>query len=80
MHGTPISAVKIPTGNCCGAIKVRAQVSASVRKLPPASTDTGSRTLAQLRHATKTAILLFDEAGQELWPKLSQCALDVATT
>ena len=33
--GTPISAVKTPTGNCIGLIRVRAALSASTSRLPP---------------------------------------------
>ena len=40
--GTPISAVSTPTGSCCGASTVRARVSASSRKLPPASAQAGN--------------------------------------
>src|SRR3982751_5748261 len=40
--GTPINAVNTPTGNCCGAHMVRANVSASVTKLPPTSADAGN--------------------------------------
>ena len=40
--GTPISAVRTPTGNCCGAITVRASVSANTSIEPPASTEAGS--------------------------------------
>ena len=31
-------------------------------------------------NTAKATVLRLDEAGQELWPELSQCGLDVATT
>jgi hypothetical protein len=36
--------VSTPTGSCCGAITVRARVSASTSRAPPASTLAGSST------------------------------------
>ena len=39
--GTPMSAVKMPTGSCCGAHAVRAAVSAIVSSAPPSSTESG---------------------------------------
>ena len=42
--GAPISDVTTPTGSCCGASMVRASVSASTRKLPPASAAAGTST------------------------------------
>ena len=41
-HRHPISAVSTPTGNCIGAITVRAAVSAAVSNAPPASVAAGS--------------------------------------
>src|SRR6186713_1040871 len=40
--GTPSNAVNTPTGSCCGAHTVRANVSASVTKLPPTNADAGN--------------------------------------
>ena len=40
--GTPSSAVSTPTGNCKGAQRLRARVSATTSRLPPASTEAGS--------------------------------------
>ena len=40
--GTPIRAVRTPTGNCCGAMMLRASVSARVSNAPPARVTAGS--------------------------------------
>ena len=40
--GTPSRAVMTPTGSCCGASRVRARVSASTSRLPPARAAAGS--------------------------------------
>ena len=45
--GTPIKAVSTPTGSCCGAITVRAKVSATTSRLPPASADAGKKVFAK---------------------------------
>src|SRR5579885_1168425 len=39
--GTQIIVSRMPSGSCCGASNVRAQVSASVTRLPPSSAATG---------------------------------------
>jgi hypothetical protein len=52
--GTPISAVSTPTGSCCGAITVRAAVSARVSRVPPASAAAGISTRWSLPSASRT--------------------------
>jgi hypothetical protein len=56
------------------------QVSHIGSRLHASSADTGSRTLAQLRHAAQAAILLLNGLVQQSWSELCKCALDVATS
>ncbi len=53
--GTPTSAVITPTGNCCGASKLRAAVSASNSSVPPASALAGNSTRWSLPSARRSA-------------------------